>query len=653
MNPDSDNPVQLNLLATELLERGSVEEAARVLLRALQRKQDYAEAHYNLGRVHRAAGRPDLARNSFLSALALEPGFADAALGLGQACYDLGRSEEALQHLERALQADPDNAAALCCCGQALADMGHVELSLRFLRRAIETAPGELGHSRAAIGVLQRIEFVAENPWFERFVVGCFDDPRLTHASLTNVATSLLWVKPVVQAAVAADRLDASQLAGLALEPLLMRLLSGAIVQSWAFEQLYTKLRATLTALRDPAHLELMAGVAEQAFNAGYVQYQSEDEAALERELLKKDVASLTAVELMVLAAYRPLVDVPGAPDVDLPADSPDAVRRVIRRTLLEPLREREIRTQIVCLTPIVDEVSKRVQAQYEEDPYPRWIDFQPADDRKARLVDVLAKHAANFSDPGWPERPQALVPGCGTGYHPLSLAGRYPETDVLAVDLSRASLAYAIRRQAELELTNVRFCQADLLGLDQLDARFEYIDCAGVLHHLESPMDGWRVLTKLLKPGGVMRIGLYSEAARGTIVAAREKIAAMRIPSTASAIRAFRQSIMSNADLSELRSLAGATADFFSMGGIRDLIFHVQETRFDLPTVRQCLDDLGLGFGGFILEDRDVARQFHALYPAKAQWLDLECWAEFEARYPNTFFRMYQFYCLRPVESR
>jgi hypothetical protein len=156
--------------------------------------------------------------------------------------------------------------------------------------------------------------------------------------------------------------------------------------------------------------------------------------------------------------------------------------------------------------------------------------------------------------------------------------------------------------------------------------------------------------LSGLLKPGGVMRIGLYSELARKTIVAAREKIAAMGIASTPAAIRKFRQLIMSDPELAELRSLAATTGDFFSMGEVRDLLFHVQEHRLDLPTIKRYLDALGLEFGGFLLSDRNVVRSFHARFPARAQWLDLDCWAEFEAQHPNTFYGMYQFYCLKPT---
>jgi SAM-dependent methyltransferase len=319
---------------------------------------------------------------------------------------------------------------------------------------------------------------------------------------------------------------------------------------------------------------------------------------------------------------------------------------------LLEPLRERALSSRIVCLAPIRDETSRLVQQQYEEHPYPRWLTIHSENAPKRSLVDYIASHSQNFTDPGWPQRPKVLVPGCGTGYHPLSFACQHPETDVVAVDLSRTSLAYASRKQEDLGISNVRFRQADLLALGDSGDRYEYIDCAGVLHHMASPLYGWRVLTRLLKPGGVMRIGLYSALARRSIAAARDRIAALGIESTPSAIRSFRQAILHDPELAGLRGLADTAGDFFSMGEIRDLLFHVQEHRFDLPTIRQFLDVLGLEFGGFLIEDRDTVSAFRRHYPARHQWLDLDCWAEFESRHPDTFLRMYQFYCLKPVTT-
>ena len=612
MNGAPEDPIQLDSLARELLEQGQF----------------------------------DAARQTFERALAIDPTNVAAALGLGRALFALGRSGDALHYLERAVQAEPRNAEALNFCGRALADAGHMDLAVEFLRQSVTADPGNLSHVLATIQVIQEIEFTVEYPWYEQFLIDCLENPELIHDPIANVAASLLWVKPSIQAAVAAEHLSATQIAALEQEPLLLSLLSKTIVRSWQLEQLVTKLRRCLLELLDPNRLTIFAAVAEQAFNSGYIQFQTDQEVALEQRLIAKGVTTLAPIELMALASYRALADLPGADALAGQSHLPAAIERVIQRTLREPLQERDLETQIVALTPIDDAVSLRVQAQYEEHPYPRWINIQNVDDRQQRLVDEIAANALDFEPKHWPESPKVLVPGCGTGYHPLFLARRHPEIDVLAIDLSRTSLAYAIRKQQELGLGHVRFMQADLLELGKVDDRFDYIDCSGVLHHMDSPLAGWRILTELLAPGGVMRIGLYSEAARRTIVAARNTVAALGIASTAAAIREFRQTIMSDPALEELRRLSRTTADFFSMGGIRDLIFHVQEHRFDLPSIKQALQSLNLEFGGFLLADRDKVRKFQRRYPSKAQWLELDCWAEFESEQPDTFYRMYQFYC-------
>ena len=41
----------------------------------------------------------------------------------------------------------------------------------------------------------------------------------------------------------------------------------------------------------------------------------------------------------------------------------------------------------------------------------------------------------------------------------------------------------------------------------------------------MDDPFAGWQVLVNCLKPGGLMRIGLYSELAKRHIVKLREEI--------------------------------------------------------------------------------------------------------------------------------
>ena len=51
---------------------------------------------------------------------------------------------------------------------------------------------------------------------------------------------------------------------------------------------------------------------------------------------------------------------------------------------------------------------------------------------------------------------------------------------------------------------------QADILDFkDKLNKQFDIIESIGVLHHMDNPMAGWKILTDCLKPGGLMKIGL------------------------------------------------------------------------------------------------------------------------------------------------
>src|SRR6201999_1542915 len=108
---------------------------------------------------------------------------------------------------------------------------------------------------------------------------------------------------------------------------------------------------------------------------------------------------------------------------------------------------------------------------------------------------------------------------------HAIEAHRRYAQAHVLAIDLSRASLSYAVRKTRGLGL-DIEYGQADILKLGSLERRFDVIEAAGSLQCLKDPAAGWRVLLSLLKPGGVMLLGLYSQIARADINAARSYIA-------------------------------------------------------------------------------------------------------------------------------
>jgi SAM-dependent methyltransferase len=241
----------------------------------------------------------------------------------------------------------------------------------------------------------------------------------------------------------------------------------------------------------------------------------------------------------------------------------------------------------------------------------------------------------------------QILIAGCGTGQHSIETAQRLVGVDVLAVDLSLTSLCYAQRKSRALGLTRLQYAQADIMQLGAIGKTFDLIEAGGVLHHLADPLAGWRVLISLLRPGGFMRVALYSNLARSHLAEARAFIAAGGYGSSADDIRRFRQDLMRTGSETAAK-IASEHRDFFSTSECRDLLFHRQEHCFTLPQISAFLAEDGLEFLGFELEG-SVLQQFRRRFPDDRALTDLDLWNTFEAENPDTFIGMYQFFVQRP----
>jgi SAM-dependent methyltransferase len=277
----------------------------------------------------------------------------------------------------------------------------------------------------------------------------------------------------------------------------------------------------------------------------------------------------------------------------------------------------------------------------YEENPYPRWVTALSLNsdlsfDEKMKLT---FPHAA-FQKLGKADV-DMLVAGCGTGRHAIEIARLYRGAKILAIDLSLASLAYAKRKTGELGLENIEFGQADILELAKLGLSFDVIESVGVLHHLRDPLEGWRVLLSLLRPGGFMSIGLYSELARQSVSAARALIDANGYRATAEDIRRFRQEIFGLEDGSPAKSLS-QSSDFYAISSCRDLFFHVEEHRTTIPAIKEFLAANDLAFIGF---DGPMRGEYAARFPDDRAMTDLDCWHQFEIERPSAFRTMYQFW--------
>jgi SAM-dependent methyltransferase len=194
-----------------------------------------------------------------------------------------------------------------------------------------------------------------------------------------------------------------------------------------------------------------------------------------------------------------------------------------------------------------------------------------------------------------------------------------------------------------------VEFFQADLLELDTFAPEFDVVYSQGVLHHLRDPKAGLAVLARQAKPGGLVKIALYSQLGRADVNAARELIARRNVPATPEGIRAFRQEILREDAHSPLASLL-RSRDFFSMSECRDLLFHVQESQFDLPAIARMLEELGLISVGLSRHaERAAVLAYRELFPGDHSMTDLMRWHAVEARHPELFRGMYPVWCRVP----
>ena len=102
----------------------------------------------------------------------------------------------------------------------------------------------------------------------------------------------------------------------------------------------------------------------------------------------------------------------------------------------------------------------------------------------------------------------------------------------------------------------------------------------------------------RLPKPGGLMKIGLYSELARQDIVKIRQEINKLGVESNNEEMKSFRDMVIRSDKDHHKHTLT--FRDFYSSSELRDLLFHVQEHRFTVPLIKEYLDTLGLRFCGF-----------------------------------------------------
>jgi tetratricopeptide (TPR) repeat protein/SAM-dependent methyltransferase len=661
------DPAALNALGITLQQAGRLDEALTFFERGIAIAPRNDELRNNYGRTLRDAGRTEEALVALRAALSMNPSNVIAELNLGNALRDSGALQDAIAAYERVVARAPGFDMAFHNLGEALLDAGRANEALEAFRRALRAAPAVGAHYQRFVDTVGHLSGAVLGAADREVVAQCVarDDVDLT--GFAAAAFELIAAEPGFGAVIAAsDRspqafaAHMTSSAGQAAlsHPLFLNLIARSVVPDTRAERLMTTFRRAslerwaggFSAEEADRWLAPLAALALQCFLNEYA-FAIEDEESVHVARLSDLVGRTTergaetGAAVALLASYRPLRQGPDfseiAKSVAVKLADP-WLTRLVRRQVTEPAEEAQIHATLPALTAIGDATSLAVQTQYEENPYPRWdalpvlVGAQPMQQKIRSLFPFL--------DAQVPERPHLLIAGCGTGRHAVLAALLHPDARILAVDLSRASLAYAARRAVELGAPNIRFVQGDILEMAALGEAFDVIDCAGVLHHLRDPMAGWQVLRGLLADQGFMRIALYSELGRQAVVAARDLIAEGGFAADAEGMRSARQRILGLPTAHPARAVTDSP-DFWSISGCRDLLFHVQEHRFTVPRIAESLVTLDLEFLGFEIADPGTRPAFRRDFPGDVYQRSLANWAQFESRQPRTFGGMYQFW--------
>lgn len=245
------------------------------------------------------------------------------------------------------------------------------------------------------------------------------------------------------------------------------------------------------------------------------------------------------------------------------------------------------------------------VREQYEAYPYPP---RDPAEE-DARLLETMgdfldyANHDCFGGAQDFGKGFRVLVAGGGTGDGLIFLAEQLRDTgaEIVYLDVSAASLDISRKRAKNRGLKNISWINNSLLSLPELGlGEFDYINCSGVLHHLQDPAAGLSSLAASLKDHGALCVMVYAPYGRAGIYQAQQLLRMLvgADDEPASRVAEARRVIECLTPEHVFRLVAPRFAeDLERMGdaGFYDLLLHSCDRAFSVPDIYEWIEDAGL----------------------------------------------------------
>jgi 2-polyprenyl-3-methyl-5-hydroxy-6-metoxy-1,4-benzoquinol methylase len=153
------------------------------------------------------------------------------------------------------------------------------------------------------------------------------------------------------------------------------------------------------------------------------------------------------------------------------------------------------------------------VRQQFDEAPFPDIpLDYSPKGD-----INFLFPHALQNATY---LRDRQIVStngqyildvGCGSGATSLALAEANPNSKIVGIDISQASIDIARQRLLHHGFDSAEFYAMPVENLSDLGLKFDYINCDETLYLLPDPLAGLIAMRSVLNETGTIRANLHS----------------------------------------------------------------------------------------------------------------------------------------------
>ena len=641
---------------------GKIHDSIKYYKKTILINPNYVDAYNNIGLIHLEKSENLIAKKYFEKAIAIKPESLNALNNLG-IIFDINNQfENAINCYDKVINIDKSNLNALNNAAISYSKLGKEEISIKYFLKVITTNPKNIYFLNSISDMFSKLRITSDTKINQRdlysLLLLLFQNNNINHEDISSrvilfsLGTNEVELENLASSAY--PLLDNIDLQNLFNNELFTLFLKKKLNTNLNLENLLIKIRNEIIEtlfkkkennLKD--YLTFIISLSEQCWLNEYIFPKTEKEINLEKKLFQKirNDEKINELEISILSCFSALKNSNFIYKKLKNFKSKNKLfNQLILSQIQEPLKEKNLKKTIKSYKKIINNVSRKVKLQYEENPYPRWkcCNVVISQNYIKCINDDINPIILPFNEKIY--NPNVLIAGCGTGKHAIA-ASRYKNAKILAIDLSLSSLAYAKRKVLDLNYNNFNFLNADILEIKNLDKKFDIIESVGTLHHMENPKHGLEVLLNLLKPNGFLKIGLYSKIAREPIINFRKNLSNKRLKNKSDDITLIRKEIIDNKENEKYLKKITYSKDFYSKSNLRDLLFHEQEHQFSINEIKVIVENYKLEFLNFVITDPLIKLKYIKNFPNDIMQNSLKNWEKFENDNPNIFSGMYQFW--------